>query len=375
MTGSLHITVSIPIRGLPEHSGSTIFLTDVKRGEVVAKKHFHNAASASSGGTFVYEFMVDDVIPSVEREFLISFATTDYAHGGSVKIVPEYFANLSSSASVEGTPSTVDSEIIEVSKGSEVGGHYCSITVVNLADEGNVVNVNEMDVLKREYTDNLPDIVPNHTNIPETDIDLNTLDQVVVPSWATRAIVKGLAAANSSLVTVEAGGVLVVEASSGDPSDSTKDHSENTVPLNDDQTLKVRVVNNGSANAYSHLKLVGFEGEAPTEFTSMNPVGSASFEDNGWVEMPNGYIMMWGTLTPNSRLTTVTLPKEAPNKVLNVTASLGVDFTDSPYEDNSLAWGGYPNGTSRNSIIIMSNLIVGGSTPTYRRMYWQAICY
>lgn len=99
--------------------------------------------------------------------------------------------------------------------------------------------------------------------------------------------------------------------------------------------------------------------------------GFTSAAANGYTQLPGGIIMQWGTLTPSSRLTHVTLPLPFPNACLNVQVSIGEDFTDSTYQDNSLIWGGYPNATDPQSkITIMSNLRL--ANVTYRKIFWTA---
>ena len=104
--------------------------------------------------------------------------------------------------------------------------------------------------------------------------------------------------------------------------------------------------------------------------------GVVSKSENGYVKLPNGVIMQWGSLTPATRLTDVELPIAFPNSCFNVQSSIGADFTDDgAYEDNSLIWGGYPKDGDLSRIVIMSNLIIGGSTATYKKIFWTAIGY
>lgn len=102
---------------------------------------------------------------------------------------------------------------------------------------------------------------------------------------------------------------------------------------------------------------------------------TGSLTENGWTKLPNGLIMQWGTLTPSSRETEVTLPIKFPNSILNTIASIGEDFTDSSYNDNSLIWGAYPITGSRSTITIMSNLRLGGPFVRYSKIFWQALGY
>ena len=101
--------------------------------------------------------------------------------------------------------------------------------------------------------------------------------------------------------------------------------------------------------------------------------GTVSTSENGYMKLPNGVIMQWGTLTPSARLTDVTLPIAFPNACLNVQSSIGADFTDTNYEDNSLIWGGFPTSGDLSKITIMSNLAMSNTGTTYRKMFWQAI--
>ena len=101
--------------------------------------------------------------------------------------------------------------------------------------------------------------------------------------------------------------------------------------------------------------------------------GSSTQSSDGYVKLPNGVIIQWGSLTPSSRLTDVTLPIAFPNNCWNVQASIGDDFTDSQYEDNSLIWGGYPKSGDLSKITIMSNLRLSNSGVGYKKIFWQAI--
>jgi len=101
--------------------------------------------------------------------------------------------------------------------------------------------------------------------------------------------------------------------------------------------------------------------------------GTVSTSENGYMKLPNGVIMQWGTLTPSARLTDVTLPIAFPNACLNVQSSIGADFTDTNYDDNSLIWGGFPKSGDLSKITIMSNLALSNAAITYRKMFWQAI--
>ena len=101
--------------------------------------------------------------------------------------------------------------------------------------------------------------------------------------------------------------------------------------------------------------------------------GTVSTSENGYMKLPNGVIMQWGTLTPSARLTDVTLPIAFPNACLNVQSSIGADFTDTNYDDNSLIWGGFPKSGDLSKITIMSNLALSNTGTTYRKMFWQAI--
>jgi len=103
--------------------------------------------------------------------------------------------------------------------------------------------------------------------------------------------------------------------------------------------------------------------------------GTVSTSENGYMKLPSGVIMQWGTLTPSAQLTDVTLPIAFPNACLNVQSSIGEDFTDTSYTDNSLIWGGYPKSGDLSKITIMSNLRLSNSGITYKKMFWQAIGY
>jgi hypothetical protein len=101
--------------------------------------------------------------------------------------------------------------------------------------------------------------------------------------------------------------------------------------------------------------------------------GSSTQSSNGYVKMPNGVIIQWGSLTPSAYETDVTLPIAFPNNCWNVQTSIGSGFTDSRYDDNSFIWGGYPKSGDLSQITIMSNLRIENSTVTYRKIFWQAI--
>ena len=103
--------------------------------------------------------------------------------------------------------------------------------------------------------------------------------------------------------------------------------------------------------------------------------GTVSTSENGYMELPSGVIMQWGTLTPSARLTDVTLPIAFPNACLNVQSSIGADFTDSNYDDNSLIWGGFPKSGDLSKITIMSSLRMSNTGVIYKKMFWQAIGY
>ena len=101
--------------------------------------------------------------------------------------------------------------------------------------------------------------------------------------------------------------------------------------------------------------------------------GVTSAGENGYTQLPGGIIMQWGTLTPSTQLTDVTLPITFPNACLNVQASIGADFADTLYSDNSLIWGGYPTSTApRSKVTIMSNLRLSNTGVTYRKIFWTA---
>ena len=102
--------------------------------------------------------------------------------------------------------------------------------------------------------------------------------------------------------------------------------------------------------------------------------GGASLTQNGYQILPSGLIMQWGSLTPSAIETTVTLPYTFPTTCLNVQTTIGEAFSDSPYIDNSLIWGGYPkSGEETQKITILSNLRVSEGGVTYRKIFWQAI--
>ena len=103
--------------------------------------------------------------------------------------------------------------------------------------------------------------------------------------------------------------------------------------------------------------------------------GTVSTSEDGYMKLPSGVIMQWGTLTPSARLTDVTLPIAFPNACLNVQASIGADFLDTNHEDNSLIWGAFPKSGDLSKIVIMSNLAVNNTSVTYKKMFWQAIGY
>ena len=154
----------------------------------------------------------------------------------------------------------------------------------------------------------------------------------------------------------------------------------------DIQTLSadVELLTNNSGSSYDHAELESsystVKANSASWGTSTTPTPTdALLEDTGYEVLPSGRIVQWGVLTPSARQTTITLPKPFPNKCFNVQVSIGEDFTDSAYEDNSLIWGGYPGnsiGTElTTSITVMSNLRVRNDLATYRRIYWQAMGY
>ena len=102
--------------------------------------------------------------------------------------------------------------------------------------------------------------------------------------------------------------------------------------------------------------------------------GSYSKSGSGYIKFPgSGIIIQWGSLTPTARETTVNLPIAFPTGTWNVQASIGQNFTDSTYSDNSLIWGAYPHTLSK--IKVMSNLMVNDVDSDRRtlRIYWLAI--
>lgn len=102
---------------------------------------------------------------------------------------------------------------------------------------------------------------------------------------------------------------------------------------------------------------------------------TTSLSSNGYQIMPAGLIIQWGEIKPSSYLTDIVLPIPFPNICLNVQTSIGEEFVDSPYTDNSLIWGGFPKTGDLTRITIMSNLRVSDSIVTYRKIFWLAIGY
>tara|TARA_R110000744_G_scaffold380172_1_gene500031 strand:- start:997 stop:1809 length:813 start_codon:yes stop_codon:yes gene_type:complete len=105
--------------------------------------------------------------------------------------------------------------------------------------------------------------------------------------------------------------------------------------------------------------------------------GTYELNENGYITLPSGLIMQWGSMTPTVQETEVDLPITFPNACFNVQASIGGNFTDdssnTSYEDNSLIWGGYPKSGDLSKIIIMSNLRVRQNAVQYKQIFWQAI--
>jgi hypothetical protein len=101
--------------------------------------------------------------------------------------------------------------------------------------------------------------------------------------------------------------------------------------------------------------------------------GSSTQSSDGYVKLPNGIIIQWGSLTPSDYGTDVTLPIAFPNNCWNVQTTIGGPFTDSTYTDNSLIWGGFPKDGDLSKIVIMSNLRINDTVVTYQKMFWQAI--
>jgi hypothetical protein len=105
--------------------------------------------------------------------------------------------------------------------------------------------------------------------------------------------------------------------------------------------------------------------------------GTYELNENGYIKLPSGLIMQWGSMTPTVQETEVDLPITFPNACFNVQTSIGANFTDesssTSYEDNSLIWGGYPISGDLSKIIIMSNLRVRQNLVRNQKIFWQAI--
>lgn len=153
----------------------------------------------------------------------------------------------------------------------------------------------------------------------------------------------------------------------------------------DIQTLSADVdqIINNSGSGYDHAQLESSYSTVKANSASWGieiPPTNALLQDNGYEVLPSGRIIQWGVYIPNSRLSNITLPIPFPNKCLNVQVSIGFDFVDSLYNDNSLIWGGYPGnsiGTElKTKITLMSNLKLADTlAPFYGPLFWQAIGY
>jgi hypothetical protein len=104
---------------------------------------------------------------------------------------------------------------------------------------------------------------------------------------------------------------------------------------------------------------------------NINNLGSPTLEiiddDTGYEISPTGLVTIWGKFvsggSKNRGCNTVTLPYTALSKIHSMTLTLGSNFTDSNYPDNSLSWCIRPNTNEpTKKVDICIRLYIGSST-------------
>mgnify|MGYP005826343201 CR=1 FL=1 len=183
---------------------------------------------------------------------------------------------------------------------------------------------------------------------------------------------------NSTIILV--GGAMAVR-DAGITTAKIADSNVTKAKIENVANMKVLGNTSGSATSPQEVAILdedNMSSDSATSLATQQSIkayvdGTVSTSENGYMKLPNGVIMQWGTLTPSARLTDVTLPIAFPNACLNVQSSIGADFTDTNYDDNSLIWGGFPKSGDLSKITIMSNLALSNAAITYRKMFWQAI--
>ena len=188
------------------------------------------------------------------------------------------------------------------------------------------------------------------------------------------------------------GGAIIVK-DGGVTTAKLNDGGVTTAKINDGAVTKAKIENvanmkvlgntSGSAAAPQEVSILDeddMSSDSATALSTQQSIkayvdGTVSTSEDGYMKLPSGVIIQWGTLTPSARLTDVALPIAFPNACLNVQSSIGADYTDVSYEDNSLIWGGFPTSGDLSKITIMSNLKNSNAATVYIKMFWQAIGY
>ena len=205
-------------------------------------------------------------------------------------------------------------------------------------------------------------------------LSASKLNQVITAATFNRAD-----AVDGSTMTLIGGAMAV--ADSGIATAKIADSAVTKAKIENVANMKALGNTSGSAASPQEVAILDendMDSDSDTSLATQQSIkayvdGTVSTSENGYMKLPNGVIMQWGTLTPSARLTDVTLPIAFPNACLNVQSSIGADFTDTNYEDNSLIWGGFPTSGDLSKITIMSNLAMSNTGTTYRKMFWQAI--
>jgi hypothetical protein len=325
----------------------------------------------------------------VVSETILRMDTQDYTYGGKPVGVDindtgmEEVAGFDSSVMSVPLYNGVNIDIILEKESTGTGTRSTAATLYLLGFEGldSVPLVMESSFRKESFRPILIDFEDSGAVSGIRNFDISTLSgngisagAIDIPTWATNVLLKGTmrtTAPYASTMYIDDVPFLEME-NFGISSDNVIGHNVliDSFSMISGSNIEYEFDGNGlSSSSFFKLEAVGFEGYLEGALPSCDETGL--LEENGWTELCNGLIMQWGTLKPSSRLTNVLLPKPFPNAFLNASASIGADFTDYPYEDNSIIWGAYPNGLS--TIKIMSNIKKSdNSNPTYKKMYWQA---